>query len=163
MPKPRLHQVSKLLQGQGLIEQPNRTIQRRRTQVHVPLRHAQFPMSGELQNRSWRCSAHRQVRAERVTQDVYPLLRQLRSARRPQHAILHHLPSQWPADVLAQHVRTPQMPMVAERSCKSDREVGTSFGGASSCSGFIRRSNSTRSRPSAHRTAVDRADIQRRP
>ena len=42
------------------IEQPNRTVERRRTRVHVPLRHAQFPVSRELVNRSRRCTAHRQ-------------------------------------------------------------------------------------------------------
>ena len=42
-----------------LIEQPNRTVERRRTRVHVLLPHAQFPMSGQLLNRSRRCAAHR--------------------------------------------------------------------------------------------------------
>ena len=47
---PRLQHVSKLLQDGGLIEQPNRAIQSRRTAVHVALQ-AQLPMSGELLNR----------------------------------------------------------------------------------------------------------------
>ena len=61
-------------------------------------------MSGQLLNRSRRCAAHRQVRTERVPQDVYAVLRQLRSTRRAQYAVLHHLPGQRLAVVLAQHV-----------------------------------------------------------
>jgi hypothetical protein len=56
-----------------------------------------------------------------VTQDVHTVLRQLRSTRRSQHAILHHL-GQRLAVVLAQHVGTPEMPMIAERGRESDRE-----------------------------------------
>jgi hypothetical protein len=35
---------------------------------------------------------------------------------------LHHLPGQRLAIVLAQHVRAPQMPMIAERGRESDGE-----------------------------------------
>ena len=44
----RLQNVSKTLYGQRLIQQPNRAVERRWTQVHVALRHAELPMSGQL-------------------------------------------------------------------------------------------------------------------
>jgi hypothetical protein len=68
------------------IEQPNRTAERRRTQVQVPLRHAQLPANGELLDRSRRRSPHRQVRAERVTQDVQP--REYTESTRDRHVVV---------------------------------------------------------------------------
>jgi len=62
-----------------------------------------------------------------VTEDVHAVLRQLRSTRRAQHAVLHHLPSQRVAVVLAQHVGAPQMPMIAEGGRESDRERHVAF------------------------------------
>jgi DNA-binding FrmR family transcriptional regulator len=46
------------------------------------MRHAELAMTGELLNRSRRCTTHRQMRTESVTQDVHAVLRQLRSTRR---------------------------------------------------------------------------------
>jgi hypothetical protein len=87
-----LQNVSKALYGQRLIQQPNCAIERRWTQVHVALRHAQFPVSSELLNRSRRCAAHRQVRTERVPQNVHAILRQLHSTRRAQQAVTDETP-----------------------------------------------------------------------
>lgn len=90
--------------------------------MQVSLRHAELPVSSKFLNRSWRRSSHRQMRAERVTQDVHALLRHLRSARRAQNAVLYHLSGQRLTVVLAQHVWAPQMPMIAERGRESDCE-----------------------------------------
>src|SRR5438477_439476 len=77
---------------------------------------------GELLDGLRRRPSHREMRAERVPQVVNTVLRELRSTRRAQHAVLHHLSSQRLAIVLAQHVGTPQMPMIAERGRQSDDE-----------------------------------------
>ena len=57
-----------------------------------------------------------------MPQDMNAVLRQLRSTRCPQHAVLHHLPGQRLAVVLAQHIGAPQMPMIAECGRESDGE-----------------------------------------
>lgn len=54
----------------GLFQQSNRRIECSRTQVHVALRRFQVLMPGQFLNGSRRRSTHRQVRAERVAQDV---------------------------------------------------------------------------------------------
>ncbi len=51
------------------------------------------PVPGQFLNRSRRCATHRQVRAERVTQDVHAaVLRQLRLDAPPASRGLHDLP-----------------------------------------------------------------------
>src|SRR6202023_4327628 len=48
------------------IEQLNRGVQGRRTQMHVALGHAQLAMASEFLNRPRRCALHCQMRAERM-------------------------------------------------------------------------------------------------
>ncbi len=57
----RLQHVSKPVCGFGLIEEPDRPLDRRGTEVHVPLRRGEIHMTGELLNGSCRCAAHREV------------------------------------------------------------------------------------------------------
>jgi hypothetical protein len=52
------------------VEQSDRALDGGGTQVHVPLRRCQVAMSGNLLNCSCRGTAHRQMRTERVAQDV---------------------------------------------------------------------------------------------
>ena len=52
------------------IEQPNRCVERCRTQMHVALSHAELAVSGKLLNRPSGGSTHRQVRTERMPKDV---------------------------------------------------------------------------------------------
>ncbi len=54
------------------IQQSNRRIQRCRTQVHVPLRRLQVLMPGQFLDGPRQRSTHRQMRTERVPQDVNP-------------------------------------------------------------------------------------------
>ena len=61
-----------LAPSRRLLQQPNRRIQGRRTQVHVPLGHRQILVPRQLLNRPGRRPPHRQVRTERVPQDVHP-------------------------------------------------------------------------------------------
>ena len=64
-------------------KQSNGGIERRWTQVDVGLRRAQVLVPGELLNRARRRAPHRQMRAERVTQDVHAYLPETRSPRSP--------------------------------------------------------------------------------
>jgi hypothetical protein len=71
----------------------DRAVERCRAEVHVALRHRQVRVSGEFLDRPrWRTS-HRQLRAERVTQDVYASSRSLVSLRAA--SVLHDLPRKW--------------------------------------------------------------------
>ena len=54
------------------LQQPNRRVECGRAQVHVALRRAQVLVSGQFLDGPRRRSTHRQVRAERVPQDVNP-------------------------------------------------------------------------------------------
>jgi len=54
------------------LEQPNCCVEGCRTQVNVALRRGQVLMSGEFLDSPRRRPAHRQMRAERVAQDVTP-------------------------------------------------------------------------------------------
>ena len=61
--------------------------------MHVPLRHAQFAVPGELLDRLRRRATHREVRAERVTQQVNAPS-YVRPARRAFDPVLDLLPRQ---------------------------------------------------------------------
>ena len=52
------------------LQESYRRIQRRRTQMHIPLRRRQVLMTSQFLNRPGRRAAHGQVRTERVTQDM---------------------------------------------------------------------------------------------
>ena len=52
------------------VEQPNRGVERCRTQVHASLRRLEVLMPGEFLNGPSRRATHRQMRTERVTEDV---------------------------------------------------------------------------------------------
>jgi hypothetical protein len=75
--------------GFGLIEEPDRRLDRRGTEVHVPLRRGEIHVTGELLNRSCRRPAHREVRTERVPQSMYAALRELRSSNGPSDVVLN--------------------------------------------------------------------------
>src|SRR5262249_21983762 len=66
----------------GRVQQPDCALNRRGTQVHVPLRGAKVLMSGELLNRSCRRTTHRQVRTERVPQAMHAVLVDARASCR---------------------------------------------------------------------------------
>ena len=80
MDRARLHNVSKIFRIAPLIEQPNRALDRRRTEVHVPLRRPQVLVAGEFLNRARRRAAHREVRTERMPY-VHALVHDLRPTR----------------------------------------------------------------------------------
>ena len=86
----RLHDSSTVFRG--AVQQPDRRVERRRAQVHIALRHRQVRVSGELLDRPRRRATHRQVRAERVTKDVHPVVLQPRLAGRSLGSRLHDLP-----------------------------------------------------------------------
>ena len=78
---PRRRPVSKISphsqrfeSGLSPVEQPDRVFRCRRTQVHVALRRRQVRVSGHLLDGPRRRALHRQVRTERVPQDVHALL-----------------------------------------------------------------------------------------
>ena len=58
----------------GGVEQPNSALDRRWTQVHVPLRRRQVLVPRQLLNRTSRRSPHREMRAERATEHVRPVV-----------------------------------------------------------------------------------------
>jgi len=66
----RLQNVSKTAGHSRGLEQPNRIVERRGTEVHVPLRRREILMSGQFLNRSCRRAAHRQMRTERVPEHM---------------------------------------------------------------------------------------------
>ena len=59
--------------GLSPVQQPDRVFRCRGTQVHVALRRRQVRMTSELLDRSRRRALHRQVRTERVPQDMHAL------------------------------------------------------------------------------------------
>ena len=63
---------------------------------------------------SLRCAAHRQVRAERVTENVDPFP-DIRPFRREPHPVLHDLPRERLPIVLTQHAPAVQMAMIGRR------------------------------------------------
>ena len=71
---PRLHQVSTLLQAHRLIEQTNRAVERRGTQVHGPLCRGEVLVPSQLLNRPCRRTLHSQMRAEGVPKDMDPTI-----------------------------------------------------------------------------------------
>ena len=104
---------------------------RRRTQVHVPLRRRQVLVAGEFLNRPRRRAAHRQVRTERVPQDVNALASRAPAARRVAPG-LHDLLRQRRAVALAEHPRSAQMPMPPQRRRQPDRHRHVAHASASS-------------------------------
>lgn len=54
----------------GLLQQPDRAVERGRAKVHIALRHRQVHVPGELLDCSCGRSTHRQMRAERVTEEA---------------------------------------------------------------------------------------------
>ena len=73
----------------ALIEQSNRAFDRRGTEMHVPLRRRQILMPGQFLNRPSGAAAHRQVRAERVSQNVHTNIANVRATCRPLNQPLH--------------------------------------------------------------------------
>ena len=90
---PRLQNVSKTLMANG-DQQPNRAVERCCTQAHVPLRHAQFTMTGEPCNppsaaRRASPGANRMCDAGCVRRPATTSL-----DVSAQHAVLDHVPGQ---------------------------------------------------------------------
>jgi hypothetical protein len=56
--------------------------------VHVPLRCRQILMPGEFLNRPRRRAAHREMRAERMPQPMYPACDEQSAPRGPFHMML---------------------------------------------------------------------------
>ena len=73
------------------IQEPDGRVERRRAQVHVALRRGQVLVSGQFLNGPRRRPTHRQVRTERVPQDVHPALRYSGPPRRSSHQLTHDL------------------------------------------------------------------------
>jgi hypothetical protein len=73
--------------------------------VHVPLRHPQLAVTGEFLDRFDGRSPHREVRAERVPQDVYAVLGDTCAPLGLEDSVLDHLPCERLSAVLAQHAR----------------------------------------------------------
>jgi hypothetical protein len=69
------------------IEQPDSSVERSRTQVHVPLRRVQVLVSSQFLDGSRGRSAHRQMRTERVSEDMDTRL----NVRSPPRTAHHHL------------------------------------------------------------------------
>ena len=84
----RLHYFSTNSPGCGLLEEIDRTPCRRGSEVHVALRRADVLMSGQFLDRAGRSPTHRQMRAERVSQDVRPVDPQVRPPRRARDELL---------------------------------------------------------------------------
>jgi len=91
------------------IEQADGGVERRRTQVHVPLRRPEILMAGEFLNRPSRSAAHREVRTERVPKDMQSRPH-VRSSRDASHHHLNHFLRERLALVIAEHPRPSQMP-----------------------------------------------------
>jgi hypothetical protein len=102
--------VSTVLRVEAAIEQPNRTLQRRRTQVPVALRRPELAMPGELLDGSRGCATHREMRAEGVAQHVNANLHRLRASRRSTHVIGYDLRRQWNAGVVAEDALASKLP-----------------------------------------------------
>ena len=69
-------------------------------------------MSGEFLDRPRRRAAHRQMRAERVPEDVQARTLHLRATRHPPHQSLHDLLGEAASIVVAQDTRTQEMAVV---------------------------------------------------
>jgi len=70
------------------VEQSDRRIERCGTQVHVPLRRREILMTGELLDCPRRRATHRQMRTERVPQDVNAWLRSANGQRLKRSSVL---------------------------------------------------------------------------
>ena len=68
-----------------------------------------------LLNRAYWRASHCRVRAERVTQNVHAVVRQVCATRHSLHTRLHHLPGEWFTVVLTEHARAPQVSMILQR------------------------------------------------
>ena len=93
----------------GNFQQSNRGFDRERTQMHVPLRRAEVAMAGEFLHRSRGRAAHREVRAERVSQDVRSRVPRLATgcepclARRALEQVREHVGPERLTVLLTQH------------------------------------------------------------
>jgi hypothetical protein len=126
----RLQNVSTFSVDPGRFQQPDRPLERRRTEVHVTLRRDQILVAGQFLDRPGRRPSHRQVRAERMAQAMYTARAEPRTPSRPFHVVLHDIRGERRA-VPAQHAGRRQMPMLAEsgREAPGERHVpeATSF------------------------------------
>ena len=110
----------------GTVQQPDRRLERSGCEVHVPLRR-QVLVPGELLNRSrWRFP-HRQMRAERVTQDVNTWFH-LSSPGDSSNRHLHDLLRERLTRLIADHARPSEMPRCFEglRQLLRQRDVTNS-------------------------------------
>ena len=108
----RLHYFS--TEFAACLQEPNRGIERSRTQVHVTLRRGQVLMSREFLDGPRRRSTHRQMRAERVAQDMDACFH----VRLPGPATHHHpnhFLREWLSFVVAKDACCPPMPRLPKR------------------------------------------------
>ena len=128
----RLHSVSKTSIGRSLIEQSNRRIERRRTQVHVPLRRAEIAVASELLNRPTWSTPHCPMRIERVPQDMHASVGQVGASSCAEHQPLD--------DPLAESASVPlrqdsfaEMAVVAQGHRQSFREWNVAYSNRQQC------------------------------
>jgi hypothetical protein len=107
--------------GNGAFEQPNRTFDRRRTQVHVALRGGDVRVTGQLLNRPRRRPAHREMRTERVPKAVRPAALEPRAPRRSYDRPRHRAFRVGIAIVPVEHPWPTEVSRVAERRCETRR------------------------------------------
>ena len=98
------------------IKQLNRGVERCGAEMHVPLRHAELAVSGELLDGPCRRATHRQVRTECVAKDV-DAVPHVRVFRGELHFRLHDLPGERLAVRFAQDSEAAQV-AVLSKSCR---------------------------------------------
>ena len=64
----RCHNVATTGEDSRGVQEPNRAVDGRRTQVHVELGRHQIALAGQLLDGARRCAPHRQMRTERMPQ-----------------------------------------------------------------------------------------------
>ena len=89
--------------------------------MHVPLRRRRVLVPGQLLDRPRRCPSHREMRTERVPQDVDAVAPGERPARRPLHEVPDVLLCERMTVLSAEDPRPPKVPMDRERACKPYR------------------------------------------
>ena len=83
------------------VEEPNRIGDRTRTEVHVLLLRREIAMTRELLDRArWR-AFHRQMRAERVTQNVRPVGPNVSATTDLGEQVCHHVFHERPSIIMA--------------------------------------------------------------
>jgi hypothetical protein len=96
-------------------EEPNRVVERRRTEMHVTLRRSQVLVAGEFLNRARRRTLHREVRTERVPQAVRPAHWNASESSGSSDMVRDHVHLQGRSIRLQEDALSLQMPVVSQR------------------------------------------------